>query len=95
VPPADGILHTELMRVAGANAKIGFSKAIAAGWIVLDKSADGGARVRRKVEHIDDAVREQLRCVRDGRAVDALTDVQRADFKKRKLLMERLAKCNF
>ena len=31
------------------NAKIGFSKAIQAGWIQMDKKAEGGPRVFRKV----------------------------------------------
>lgn len=31
------------------NAKVGFSKAMAAGWIRMDKKAEGGARVYRKV----------------------------------------------
>ena len=31
------------------NAKVGFSKAMAAGWISLDKKAEGGPRITRKV----------------------------------------------
>ena len=31
------------------NAKIGFSKAMSAGWIYIDKAADGGPMVFRKV----------------------------------------------
>ena len=30
-------------------AKIGFNKAMAAGWLVIDKNAEGGPRVMRKV----------------------------------------------
>ena len=33
----------------GANAKVGFSKAMYNGWLRLDKTAEGGARVFRKV----------------------------------------------
>uniref|UniRef100_A0A914VY96 phenylalanine--tRNA ligase n=1 Tax=Plectus sambesii TaxID=2011161 RepID=A0A914VY96_9BILA len=57
------------------------------GWIELDKKAEGGPRVLRKVESIDDAVKEQLLSIRNGQS-DALTDAQKADFKKRKLLVE-------
>ena len=37
------------------NAKVGFSKAMSAGWIQIEKSSDGGARVFRKVHifHLD------------------------------------------
>ena len=31
------------------NAKIGFSKAMSAGWLSVDKNAEGGTRVLRKV----------------------------------------------
>ena len=34
------------------NAKIGFSKAMSAGWLTIDKNAEGGARVFRKVSDI-------------------------------------------
>ena len=36
----------------GSNAKVGFSKAMSNGWIRLDKTAEGGARVYRKVLYI-------------------------------------------
>ena len=35
------------------NAKIGFSKAMSAGWLRIDKNAEGGPRVFRKVSSID------------------------------------------
>lgn len=76
---------------------------MASGWIELDKKAEGGPRVLRKVrfsfvviafnrlkfqvESIDDAVKEQLLSVLNGHS-DALNDTQKADFKKRKLLVE-------
>ncbi len=31
------------------NAKIGFSKAMSSGWLSIDKKAEGGPRLRRKV----------------------------------------------
>ena len=34
------------------NAKVGFSKAMSAGWIYIDKAAEGGPRVFRKVCHL-------------------------------------------
>lgn len=33
----------------GKNAKIGFSKAMSEGWLRIDKAAEGGPRIYRKV----------------------------------------------
>lgn len=33
----------------GPHANVGFSKAMSAGWLLVDKSAEGGPRVKRKV----------------------------------------------
>ncbi|CAI8042886.1 Phenylalanine--tRNA ligase alpha subunit [Geodia barretti] len=43
------------------NAKVGFSKAMSAGWLRIDKSAPGGARVFRKTDAIRDNVQESLK----------------------------------
>ena len=34
---------------SGPHAKVGFSKAMSAGWICVDKKAEGGPKVTRKV----------------------------------------------
>ena len=38
-----------VLQKIGSNAKVGFSKAMSNGWLKLDKTAEGGARVYRKV----------------------------------------------
>ena len=38
-----------VLQKIGSNAKVGFSKAMYNGWLKLDKTAEGGARVYRKV----------------------------------------------
>ncbi|XP_065834457.1 phenylalanine--tRNA ligase alpha subunit-like isoform X2 [Oscarella lobularis] len=75
-----GTLQADLMK-SSPNAKVGFSKAMSAGWIRLDKEAT----VHRKVESITDTVQELLKAIRDGRVGDA-TDAQLKDLKKRKLV---------
>lgn len=72
------------------NAKVGFSKAMAQGWISVDKSS-GKPIVKRKVESITDTVQEHLRQVDAGQA-SALSDAVRADYRKRKLLQEIVVK---
>lgn len=67
------------------NAKVGFSKAMSAGWIYLDKSG-GAPLVKRKVDTIVDTVQEHLIEVKKG--IDNLTTNVRNDYKKRKLLQE-------
>ena len=41
-----------IQQKAVPNAKVGFSKAMSAGWIKVDKAAEGGPRVLRKVIYI-------------------------------------------
>lgn len=65
------------------NAKIGFSKAMSAGWIQLDKSG-GAPIVKRKVDSITDTVQDHLNEIKKG--IDNLPENVRNDFKKRKLL---------
>ena len=38
-----------LFQKSGPHAKVGFSKAMSAGWISVDKKAEGGPKVLRKV----------------------------------------------
>lgn len=84
--PEEGILQSEIMKNI-PNAKIGFNKAMSAGWIRIDKNAEGGAKVFRKVEKITDFVQETLQQLQDG-TITKLPDAQYKDYKKRKLLIE-------
>jgi len=86
VPPQTGILQADVMKNV-ANAKIGFSKAMSAGWISMDKKAEGGPRLYRKVESIEDSVQQCLQMIRDLH-IDGITDQQKAEYKKRKLIQE-------
>lgn len=72
------------------NAKVGFSKAMAQGWIVVDKSG-GKPIVKRKVDSITDTVQEHLHQIQNGN-MNGITDAIRSDFKKRKLLQENTTK---
>ena len=76
------------------NAKVGFSKAMSAGWIRMDKSAEGGPRVFRKVDSIEDTVQQCLIKIRDM-SLDGVTDAAKAEYKKRKLVTEVSVYCSF
>ncbi|XP_048000082.1 phenylalanine--tRNA ligase alpha subunit [Leguminivora glycinivorella] len=82
--PENGISQAELMKTS-PNAKVGFSKAMSSGWIVIDKSG-GAPIVKRKVDSITDIVQDHLNEVKKG--LDTLPDNVRNDYKKRKLLQE-------
>lgn len=78
-----GIAQKELMSKCGPIGKIGFSKAMSNGWILIDKS-DGGL-VKRKVESIQDVVQSNLKQLQAGKDIDAAL---KTDYKKRKLVEE-------
>merc|ERR1711971_209463 len=78
----------ELMAKCGVSGKVGFSKAMSNGWIMIDK-ADGG-KVKRKVVDIRDTVKDNLNHVNEGKA-DAVEEKVKAELKKRKLLEEIFA----
>ncbi|XP_064626144.1 phenylalanine--tRNA ligase alpha subunit-like [Lineus longissimus] len=84
--PGDGMSQADLMKKV-PNAKIGFSKAMSAGWIAIDKKAAGGPKVTRKVETIEDTVKECLTKLKNLQ-LDGFTDNQKAEYKKRKLITE-------
>ncbi|MEQ2174883.1 hypothetical protein GOODEAATRI_012332, partial [Goodea atripinnis] len=67
--------------------KIGFSKAMSNKWIRVDKSYEGGPRIFRTVESIEDQVREKLLLVKQGNAAQ-LDEKEKNELKKRKLLAE-------
>lgn len=72
------------------NAKVGFSKAMSAGWILVDKST-GAPIVKRKVESITDTVRLHLKNICSGYH-DEIPDKVKQEYKKRKLIQEVVVK---
>ncbi|KAH9489632.1 hypothetical protein Btru_037337 [Bulinus truncatus] len=84
--PKDGINQSELM-ASVPNAKVGFSKAMSAGWIKVDKSCEGGPRVFRQVDGIRDLVKECLEKISNLELSD-VTDAQKNEYKKRRLISE-------
>lgn len=82
--PLDGITQVELMK-SGPNAKVGFSKAMSQGWILVDKSINPPL-VKRKVDAIEDSVQHNLMSVANGK--NDLPANLVAEYKKRKLLQE-------
>ncbi|MBN3299604.1 SYFA ligase, partial [Amia calva] len=83
--PAEGLAQSQLMKLPSG--KVGFSKAMSNKWIRLDKNAEGGPRVHRVVESIEDAVRQKLLLVKQGQA-GQLEEKEKNELKKRKLLTE-------
>lgn len=78
--PDDGIPQFEIIQSIPF-AKIGFSKALQAGWIVIDKS-NGIPIVKKKATSITDVIQNDLK------DLTSLTDQLRNDYKKRKLIQE-------
>uniref|UniRef100_A0A669C9W5 phenylalanine--tRNA ligase n=1 Tax=Oreochromis niloticus TaxID=8128 RepID=A0A669C9W5_ORENI len=62
--PLEGLAQSELMKLPFG--KIGFSKAMSNKWIRVDKAHEGGPRIFRTVESIEDQVREKLFLVQKG-----------------------------
>jgi len=83
--PKEGINQKELMVKCGSLGKVGFSKAMSNGWILIDKS-DGGL-VKRKVEEIEDLVQKNLGLLQQGKG-DLVDEKLKSDYKKRKLVEE-------
>ncbi|XP_066252364.1 phenylalanine--tRNA ligase alpha subunit [Euwallacea similis] len=86
--PESGISQIELMKLP--NAKVGFSKAMSNGWILVDKTTKPPL-VKQKVPSITDLVQDHLKLVDSGRHAD-LSDKEKADYKKRKLIQESIIK---
>ncbi|RUS69584.1 hypothetical protein EGW08_022654 [Elysia chlorotica] len=84
--PQEGIPQAKLM-ASGPNAKVGFSKAMSAGWIAVDKKAEGGPKVIKKVESIEDVVQQCLEKI-SKLDLSGVTDAQKNEYKKRKLIVE-------
>ncbi|KOB64531.1 Phenylalanyl-tRNA synthetase alpha subunit [Operophtera brumata] len=86
--PDAGIPQAEVMKTV-PNAKVGFSKAMSSGWILIEKSG-GPPLVKKKVDTITDTVQEHLNEIKKG--IDNLPDNVRNDYKKRKLLEQVIVK---
>ncbi|CAG0897616.1 unnamed protein product [Darwinula stevensoni] len=87
--PPQGIPQQKLLKEV-PNSKIGFSKAMSLGWVKLEKGG-GESMVVRKTESIVDDVAEALRNVLNLQ-VDAVSNQQKQELKKRKLLQEVVVK---
>uniref|UniRef100_A0A672QSE1 phenylalanine--tRNA ligase n=1 Tax=Sinocyclocheilus grahami TaxID=75366 RepID=A0A672QSE1_SINGR len=83
--PDKGLPQNELMKMPSG--KVGFSKAMSNKWIRLDKAHEGGPRVFKTVETIEDTVRDKLQLVQKGLSAK-LKDKEKNELKKRKLLSE-------
>jgi len=65
--PTEGLRQTELEKTSlGKNGKLGHAKGMQKGWLTIDKTCEGGARVLRKVEQITDTVQLALRSIKSG-----------------------------
>ncbi|XP_013887485.1 phenylalanine--tRNA ligase alpha subunit, partial [Austrofundulus limnaeus] len=83
--PVEGLPQAELMKLSFG--KIGFSKAMSNKWIRVDKSHEGGPRIFRTVDSIQDQVRDKLLVVKKGDCTQ-LEEKEKSELKKRKLLSE-------
>lgn len=88
VNPTEGTPQAEVMKSV-PNAKVGFSKAMSAGWLRVDKSVGGDPRLFRKVESVVDNVQESLRQL--GRGL-TLSENDLKEYKKRKLVSNVVTK---
>lgn len=86
--PEDGVAQADLMKLP--NAKVGFSKAMSAGWILVDKSGEKPL-VKRKIPEIVDSVQAHLKALAAGDTTE-LNDNLKQEYKKRKLLQEVVVK---
>lgn len=78
--PDEGIPQARLIK-SGPYAKVGFSKAMVAGWIVLDKSGDVPI-VRKKMPSIVDVIQAHLKNLAN------VPENVKTEYKKRKFLQE-------
>ena len=81
----EGMEQPQLMKSAGDIGKIGLSKALSAGWILLDKTS-GKPVVKRKVDSIEDVIKKNLNLIMEGS--QDVTDKEKQEYKKRKLIQE-------
>ncbi|RZC38162.1 tRNA-synt 2d domain containing protein [Asbolus verrucosus] len=86
--PETGVQQAELMKLP--NAKVGFSKAMSAGWICVDKNG-GAPIIKRKVHKIVDTVQANLKLILSGHAAQIADNIKQ-EYKKRKLIQEVVLK---
>ena len=89
--PAEGVDQAALMNMITdqtIDKKVGFSKALAAQWIKLDRSSK---RVTRQADEITDTVSDLLSQIA-GMSISDLPADQKAELKKRKLVTENTIK---
>jgi phenylalanyl-tRNA synthetase alpha chain len=84
----EGTAQAELMKIP--NAKVGFSKAMSAGWILMDKNG-GAPIIKKKVQKIVDTVQANLKLILSGH-VAQIADNVKQEYKKRKLIQEVVLK---
>eukprot|EP00112_Aurelia_sp_Birch-Aquarium-sp1_P004668 Seg1528.8 transcript_id=Seg1528.8/GoldUCD/mRNA.D3Y31 product="Phenylalanine-tRNA ligase alpha subunit A" protein_id=Seg1528.8/GoldUCD/D3Y31 len=90
--PDDGLLQAEMKKLSlGDNSKIGFSKGMSEGWLRIDKQAQGGPRIYKKVECIQDHVKEHLLLIKGGQIQD-VPEKNVNELKKRKLIIKEIRK---
>lgn len=67
--PKEGIEQKELIASLNnpSDAKVGFSKAMQNGWILIEKS-DGKQIVKKKLDNVDDKVKEDLSLIKDSKS---------------------------
>ncbi|KAE9418960.1 hypothetical protein Angca_008143, partial [Angiostrongylus cantonensis] len=82
----DGALQADIMKFPFG--RIGINKALASGWIRIDKSG-GDIRLLRKSTSVEDTVRAQLEALNIGAELD---EKSVSELKKRKLVSEVLTK---
>ncbi|XP_020915767.1 phenylalanine--tRNA ligase alpha subunit-like, partial [Exaiptasia diaphana] len=88
--PSEGIKQADIKNL-GPNASIGFSKAMSSGWLRIDKSAEGGPRVYKKVESIEDSVQQSLIKILNNEYKE-MADAKIKELKKRKLVATQIIK---
>lgn len=81
------LTNIEQTKSSNPNAKLGFSKAMANGWVEVDKKNPSGPKVLRKVETINDEVQLILTKIQSLNLVD-VPEKSVQDLKKRKLIAE-------
>merc|ERR1712013_827166 len=86
--PAEGLKQSELANTSlgEKNAQLGFKKAMAEGWLAMDKTAEGGPWVVRKVDSIVDNVQNILKSVERGDKVDDVKKVLQRKLVKKEVI---------
>ena len=79
-----------MTKVGAEIGKIGFSKALQQGWIMIDKNDNG--LVKRKIDKITDVVQKDLSGLSQAAAHDSVPEKSLAEYKKRKLVEEKTVK---